>query len=242
MGVGIALSFARAGAEVVLTARRDTSLKHARRDVDERLSTLVQHELVAASSEEAIRGRITTVRFAELDLEVDLILESIAEDAAAKRDILSRAESRARPSTIIATNTSSLSLKELSSALKRPENFAGYHWFNPPELVALVEVIAGPSTHPGTLEILMSWANTAGKVPALIAREVEGFVANRLQYALMREGYSLVAQGVCTLKDVDRVMKACLGPPGGRGLGPTKRWTLPDLTFISRWLKPCSPN
>ncbi len=244
MGPGIAVTFARAGGRVSLTARRATSLERAKQRVDEILRLMASRQLVTRESATQLRKLITMRPFDELDLEVDLILESIPEDSERKKEVLASAESRARPETLIVTNTSSLSLSELSDALNRPERFAGYHWFNPPELMALVEVIPGPRTQQETVNILVSWTTAIGKEPVLISREIEGFVANRLQYALMREGYALVDQGVCTLEDVDQVMKSCLGPRWA-SVGPYEAMDLAGLDVhlaVARRLFPLLAN
>lgn len=244
MGTGIALTFARAGGQVTLTARRQSTLDRSRQRLGESLAVLVRHRLLAPDVAAAIQERVAMAPFEALDLQVDLIVESIVEDPAAKSDILGRAEAGARPDTIIVTNTSSLALRELARALDRPENFAGYHWFNPPELVELVEVIPGPQTKDETLGKLVDWGTAVGKQPVLISREIEGFVANRLQYALMREAYSLVEKGICSIEDIDRVMKVCLGPRWA-GVGPYEAMDLAGLDVhheVARRLFPLLSN
>lgn len=228
MATGIALTFANAGASVAITARRQKTLDHARRRLDESLALLARHALMPSQAVEQVPARISMASFRELDLEVDLVIESIAEDLSAKVGILGRTEAAALPTTIITTNTSSLSLGEMSMVLERPENFAGFHWFNPPELVALVEVIPGPRTDPSTIATLVDWSSGVGKEPVRVTTEIEGFIANRLQYALMREAYALVEDGICTLRDIDLVMRACLGPRWA-GIGPFEAMDLAGL-------------
>ena len=91
-----------------------------------------------------------------------------------------------------------------------------------------MEVIPGPGTERPTLHTLVDWASGVGKQPVLMSTEIEGFIANRLQYSLMREGYSLVQDGICTFEDVDRVMRACLGPRWA-GVGPFEAMDLAGL-------------
>lgn len=244
MGTGIALTFARAGARVALTARRKSTLDDARRRLDESLALMARHGLIQAEVAEEIHALVTMEPFDGLDLAADLIIESITEDLVAKVEILRRAESAATATTIITTNTSSLPLRELSDALQRPDVFAGFHWFNPPEMVALVEVIPGPRTEAQVLRTLVDWASAVGKQPVLMSAEVEGFIANRLQYALMREAYWLVERGFCSLEDVDRVMRACLGPRWA-GVGPFEAMDLAGLDVhleVARRLFPVLSN
>ena len=93
----------------------------------------------------------------------------------------------------------------------RPQSFAGMHWFNPPELVALVEVVAGARTSPAVAQTLIDWARALGKRPVHVRRDIAGFIANRIQYAVFREAFALIEAGVCDYRDVDEAMKAGLG-------------------------------
>ncbi len=142
-------------------------------------------------------------------------------------------EPRLGPATILGTCTSSLSLAELAAGLARPERFIGYHWFNPPELIALVEIVPAGATEAAVTDRVEEFSRAIGKQPVRVAADVPGFVANRLQYALIREAYHLVAAGVCSPADVDRVVTAGLGrdgPPSARSCP----WTWPAWTCTGR--------
>jgi 3-hydroxybutyryl-CoA dehydrogenase len=140
-----------------------------------------------------------------------LVLESVVEDLVVKHDVLARAERAAPEGALIATDTSSISVDELATALRRPESFAGMHWFNPPELVALVEVVSGTHTSPSVAQTLIDWARLLGKRPVHVRRDVAGFIANRIQYAVFREAFALVKSGVCTYADLDEAVRSGLG-------------------------------
>jgi 3-hydroxybutyryl-CoA dehydrogenase len=140
-----------------------------------------------------------------------IAIESVAEDIEAKRSVFAWASACLGDDGILATNTSSLPLSELASNLAHPERFAGWHWFNPAELVRLVEIVGASRTAPGVLKRLEAFSRAIGKEPIVLRREIAGFVANRLQYALLREAYALVEAGICSLKDVDRAVVAGLG-------------------------------
>jgi len=211
MGAGIARVFADAGASIRLCARRETSLEAAR----DRLGDTAASATLTTSLDEAVSG-------------ADLVVETIVEEVDAKRAVLARAEELASHDAILATNTSSLPLAALSSGLERPERFAGLHWFNPPELVELVEVVGGERTAPETLETLAGWMDTLGKVPVVVRQDVPGFVVNRLQYALLREAYALVDSGVCSFADVDRAVTHSLGPRWA-AIGPFEAMDLAGL-------------
>jgi 3-hydroxybutyryl-CoA dehydrogenase len=194
MGAGIARVFVDAGALVRLCARREASLEAARG----RLGEAAARMRLTTSSEEALEG-------------AGLVVESIVEALKPKRALLARAEVLASPDAILTSNTSSLPLAALAEGLRRPERFAGLHWFNPPELVELVEVVGTEATAPETLQTLVGWMDRLGKAPVVVRRDVSGFVANRLQYALLREAYALVDAGVCSFADVDRAVTHGLG-------------------------------
>jgi 3-hydroxyacyl-CoA dehydrogenase len=209
MGAGIARIFAEGGASVRLMARRDASLEAARErlgEADLQLTT---------SLDEALAG-------------ADLVVESVTEQVEPKREVLTRAEELAAPEALVTTNTSSLPLAAFEGALSRPERFAGLHFLNPPELVEVVEIVGGQETAPETLETLAGWMEALGKAPVVVRRDVPGFVVNRLQYALLREAYSLVDSGVCSFADVDRAVTRGLGARWA-AIGPFETMDLAGL-------------
>jgi 3-hydroxybutyryl-CoA dehydrogenase len=213
MGAGIALAFALGGSAATMVARRQATLDAAWRRIEESVGLLAAADRVPGAEREAVLGRIAgTTDLDGTDLDADLVIESVAEDVAVKRQLYKAIEPRLGPSTILGTCTSSLPLGELAAGLARPERFIGYHWFNPPELVALVEVVPAGRTEAAVTDRVEAFSLAIGKQPVRVAADVPGFVANRLQYALIREAYHLVASGVCTPDDVDRVVTAGLGP------------------------------
>ncbi len=211
MGAGIARVFADAGASVRLCARRESSLEAAR----PRLGEHAHRGLATTSHDEALEG-------------AELVVETIAEELEPKRELLTRAEELAAPDAILTTNTSSLPLAPLAAALRRPERFAGLHWLNPPELVELVEVVGADDTSPETLSALVDWMTQLGKAPVVVRRDVPGFVVNRLQYALLREAYALVDEGVCSFEEVDRAVVHGLGSRWA-AIGPFETMDLAGL-------------
>jgi 3-hydroxybutyryl-CoA dehydrogenase len=209
MGPGIARIFAEGGAAVRLTARRESSLEAAR----ERLGDAQM--LLTTSLDEAVDG-------------VLLVVETIVEDLGAKKEVLARAERLAAPDALITTNTSSLRLEPLAMELQKPGSFAGLHFLNPPELVEAVEIVGAEQTSPETIETLRQWIAELGKAPIVVRRDVPGFVVNRLQYALLREAYALVDEGVCSLADVDRAVTHGLGSRWA-AIGPFETMDLAGL-------------
>ncbi|WP_128379402.1 3-hydroxyacyl-CoA dehydrogenase family protein [Streptomyces cavernae] len=232
MATGIAARLAAAGIETVVLVRRAEAAAATRDEIARRVGRLVaigeaspgpaptsapgpaptSAPSPSPSPSPAERSGIcATVLVGEAPGPFALAVESIAEDVEAKRVALAWAEALVADDGIVATNTSSLRLADLADGLARPERFAGWHWFNPAELVPLVEVTGGPLTAPDTLERLASLSRAIGKQPITLRRDHTGFVANRLQYALLREAYALVEEGVCGVEDVDRAVVSGLG-------------------------------
>ena len=211
MGAGIARVFADAGTRVRLCARRESSLAAAR----ERLGADAADVFLTTSAVEALAG-------------AELVVESIVEAPEPKREVLAQAGELAAPGAILTTNTSSLPLAALAGAIERPARFAGLHWFDPPELVELVEVVEGERTSSETLGALSTWMEELGKTPVVVRRDIPGFVANRLQYALLREAYALVDAGVCSFADVDRAVTRGLGARWA-AIGPFEAMDLAGL-------------
>lgn len=216
MGARIAACLARAGIAVCATARREETLRSAAATI---------HAALAEPAESLVR--LTTDADAEL-ARADLVIETIREDHADKTAVLGHVTARVGPDAIVTTNTSSLDLAALATAADGPERFAGLHWFNPADLVRLVEVVPAPDTSAATVETLRGWMVALGKTPVVLARAVPGFVANRLQYALIREAYALVAAGVCTLAEADLAVTGGLGPRWA-AVGPFQSMDLAGL-------------
>jgi 3-hydroxybutyryl-CoA dehydrogenase len=209
MGAGIARIFAEGGASVRLMARRQSSLDSA----GERLGDA--------------RVQLTTT-LDEALADADLVVETIVEQVEPKRGVLTKAEALAAPDALVTTNTSSLPLAAFEAALARPERFAGLHFLNPPELVEVVEIVGGERTAPETLDTLAAWMKELGKAPVVVRRDAPGFVVNRLQYALLREAYSLVDSGVASFADVDRAVTHGLGARWA-AIGPFETMDLAGL-------------
>jgi 3-hydroxybutyryl-CoA dehydrogenase len=211
MGGGITLVLARIG-EVRLVARRSASLEVASARIRKSLDALTGKGLVAAPDAAAIERRITFTTSLRAGVDgASLVIESIAEDISAKRELLSELETFVGPETVLATNTSSLRIDELAADLRAPDRFAGLHWLNPAEFVQLVELVPGTATSETTRAALRAWAEAAGKTVVEVQRDVPGFIVNRLQYALLREAFALVDADVCGYRDIDAVMTAGLG-------------------------------
>jgi 3-hydroxyacyl-CoA dehydrogenase len=172
-----------------------------------------------ARSRERLQVLLTNTAGTQLEWEADLeaassaglIIEAAPENKALKQAIFKQLEACCAPSTIIATNTSGLSINELATGLAHPERFVGAHFFTPADIIPLVEVIAGDHTATSTSEHVMQILREIGKLPVLVRKDIPGFIANRLQHALAREAMSLLEKGIASAKDIDTVAKWSLG-------------------------------
>jgi 3-hydroxybutyryl-CoA dehydrogenase len=204
MGHGIAQVFALAGHDVTVYDAVEASLKTVRdriaanlRDID---ADVTAYERVRPLGD-----------LAEAVREADYVVEAAPEDLSLKQKLFADIETHARPDTILASNTSVIPITDIMQGLKHRERALGTHWWNPPFLVPLVEVIGTEWTSPQAIEFTMKLHADAGKTPAHVKKDVPGFIGNRLQHALWREAISLVERGICDAETVDTVIKAAFG-------------------------------
>lgn len=131
----------------------------------------------------------------EAVVNADLIIEAVSENVVIKKAVINEIEKIAKPSACIASNTSSIRITELASAMRRPEKFVGMHFFNPPQLMKLVEVIRGAKTSNDTVDIIVNIAKKMGKDPVIINKDLAGFVVNRILILALNEASILVEEG-----------------------------------------------
>jgi 3-hydroxybutyryl-CoA dehydrogenase len=204
MGHGIAQVFALAGHDVTITDSFAQNLATARSRIAANLRDLGEDESAVA--------RVRTVAdLGEAVRERDYVVEAVSEDLARKQKLFAEIERHARADTILASNTSVIPITAIMQGLAARERALGTHWWNPPFLVPLVEVIETQWTSPQTIAWTMSLHAAAGKQPARVKKDVPGFIGNRLQHALWREAISLVEHGICDAETVDAVVKASFG-------------------------------
>ncbi len=156
--------------------------------------------------------RVTPVpHLANAVREADYVVEAVLEDLPLKQKLFAEIEKHVRPDTIVASNTSVIPITKIMKGLKRRERALGTHWWNPPFLVPLVEVIETQWTSHAAVDFTMKLHAAAGKKPAHVKKDVPGFIGNRLQHALWREAIALVEQGICDAETVDTVIKSAFG-------------------------------
>ncbi len=203
MGSQIGVEYALSGHEVTFLAR---NVNAARRRIDAAWQTAAA--MGRWSDAVLDRGRDTLTIASDLGSvdTTDLVLESIVEDAAAKGALLSAAATRF-PEAVLASNTSSISIGTLGELSGAPERTIGNHYWNPPLLMPLVEVISGPKSDPAVIRRSVDLIGSIGKRPVVIDKDVDGFVWNRLQLALLREAVWIVENGVAAPEVVDEIVR-----------------------------------
>jgi 3-hydroxybutyryl-CoA dehydrogenase len=204
MGHGIAQVFALAGHDVTIYDSIATSLDSAK--------TRILANLKDLGDDQSAVERVTPVAdLAQALHDSDFVVEAVLEDLPLKQRLFAEIEKHVRPDTIFASNTSVIPITRIMEGLKRRERALGTHWWNPPYLVPLVEVIETQWTSPRTIDFTTKLHAAAGKKPAHVKKDVPGFIGNRLQHALWREAIALVEQGICDAETVDNVIKAAFG-------------------------------
>ena len=212
MGFGTALMFSMAGYNVRMYGRSEASIERGFKGINSALEAYVNNNLVDKKDVPAILGRIKGVTTLEEAAEgADFVIESVAEELAIKQEIFGKLETLCKEDVIFATNTSGLSPTAIAETLKHKERFVVAHFWNPPHLVPLVEVVPGKHTAKETVDTTWELMNRIGKKPVALNREALGFIGNRLQLALLREALYIVEAGIATKEAVDTTIKYSLG-------------------------------
>jgi 3-hydroxybutyryl-CoA dehydrogenase len=212
MGAGIAQIFAQAGHLVRLQARKRETLDAALRRIRVNQDELIRHDLLGDEDALAARGRImVTQNLSDALTGAAFVSENIPERLDVKQPLFAELDRLAPPETILSTNTSSLPITQVARDTKYPERVVGFHWFNPPHLIPLVEVIRGDRTSDGTMDATYRLAQAIGKSPIRVQQDIPGFVGNRLQRALEREFFYLERIGACSGADLEVALKQGLG-------------------------------
>jgi 3-hydroxybutyryl-CoA dehydrogenase len=209
MGAGVAHAFARKGCRVSLYSRRIQTLEEARKSIEAAESRLA---VLQGGLSDNVSKIIYTDSLEQALVDAHLVSENVSEDVSLKWDMLARVESGVSSDCLITTNTSSVPISSLASALKDPGRFLGMHWFNPAVLMPLVELIAGEGTSDSAMDRVETIARSIGKTTIRVRADVPGFIVNRIQYAVLREALHLVETGVASIEDVDQAVKSTLAP------------------------------
>jgi 3-hydroxybutyryl-CoA dehydrogenase len=214
MGNGIAQVFAQAGHTVVLSDVDGAALERARAQIDRSLGKLAEKGKIPPADRAAILERIEfTPDLADVTAS-DLVVEAVVEKLEVKHELFAELDRITKPGTILASNTSSISITRLGAATKRADKVIGMHFMNPVPLMALVEVIRGQATSDETTRTVMDLSRALGKTPVEV-NDFPGFVSNRVLMPMINEAIFAVYEGVATAEAIDQVMKLGMNHPMG---------------------------
>ncbi|ERT58756.1 3-hydroxyacyl-CoA dehydrogenase family protein [Megasphaera vaginalis (ex Srinivasan et al. 2021)] len=226
MGFGTAIIFAKCGYDVNMFGRKPASIERAMNNINLTLKSYVENDMLTEDQVKELLSHIhgvTTLKDAANN--ADFVIESVAEAVDIKQSVYKEIEEYLGSDIILATDSSGLSPTEVASTFKYPERFVVAHFWNPPHLIPLVEVVPGAKTSPEVVDITWKLMEKIGKKPVSLLKEAPGFIGNRLQFALLREALYCVQEGIATPEAVDTVVKYSIG----RRLGVTGPIETADL-------------
>ncbi|MCQ2384333.1 MAG: 3-hydroxybutyryl-CoA dehydrogenase [Paludibacteraceae bacterium] len=214
MGAGIVQAFAQAGMPVLMKSRSESSLEKAMGRIKKSLAKLVEKGKVTQEYMDATMANITTTTNYNDCADSDLLIEAAVETMDMKKELFKQLDELCKPETILASNTSSLSITEIASSTNRPDKVIGMHFFNPAPVMKLVELIKGQKTSDEVCNTISELVKSIGKVPVMV-NEAPGFVVNRILIPLVNEGIGIYADGVATAAEIDEAMKLGANHPMG---------------------------
>jgi len=214
MGSGIAQVCAMAGFDVLAREIDQKFIDGGMKRIDGSLARVVKSGKLSEDDAKTARGRIRgTTSLAEFK-DRDLVIEAVIEVIEPKKEVFAELDRVCPPATIFASNTSSLPIIEIAAATKRPDRFAGLHFFNPPVVMQLVEIVKALTTSDATIEALRAFVTKLGHQP-VVCKDSPGFIVNRLMVPIMLEAVRALENGVATVEDIDKAVKLGLRHPMG---------------------------
>lgn len=214
MGSGIVQAFAQKGYEVIVRDIKDELVQSGIVRINNGLSKLVSKGKMTEETKEDILSRISGTTDMNLAADCDLVVEAAIENMKIKKEIFAELDKICKPETILASNTSSLSITEVASATNRPEKVIGMHFFNPAPVMKLVEIIRGMATSQETFDAVKELSVAIGKEPVEV-EEAPGFVVNRILIPMINEASFILQEGIASLEDIDTAMKYGANHPMG---------------------------
>jgi len=215
MGSGIAQVAAMSGFQVIVRDLSDGFLNNGRSKIENSLQRLVKKEKINGNQAKKIMDDIKwTTEMSELS-GVEVLIEAVPEDVEIKQSMYQTMEKVLAKDAIIASNTSSISISLLGSAISNPERFIGMHWFNPPAMMKLVEIVKGVRTSEETVNTILELSKTMGK-ETIVCRDSQGFVTTRLLVAFRLECYRVYEEGIASKEDIDKACRLAFGHPMGQ--------------------------
>jgi 3-hydroxybutyryl-CoA dehydrogenase len=214
MGNGIAHVFAQNGHPVTLVDMAQEYLDRALATIEKNLGRQVKKEILSADEAKATLGRITPATMLEAAKGAELVVEAVFESFEVKQEIFRKLDAVCPAGTILASNTSSISLTRIGACTQRPEQVIGMHFMNPVPMMKLVEVICGQATSRETLDRILEIARGLGKEPVTV-QDYPGFISNRVLMPMINEAVYCLMEGVASREDIDTVMKLGMAHPMG---------------------------
>ena len=212
MGPGIAQVFATQGHHVRVHNRSAAKLATVKSRVESNLSRMADFDLIDRGAIAETVDRIdVTADLTEVCNQADFVIETITEDLAMKQALFVDLDRLCPPSTILCSNTSVMSITAIGSKALHRERILGTHFYQPPYLIPLVEVVRTEHTAPKNMDAALGLLEAAGKVPVRVEKDVPGFIANRMQHALWREAFALIDEGVCDPETIDIAVRNSFG-------------------------------
>lgn len=214
MGSGIVQAFAQKGYEVIVRDIKDEFVQRGLSGINKNLSKLVSKGKMTEETKEEILSRISGTTDMNLAADCDLVVEAAIENMKIKKEIFAELDGICKKETILASNTSSLSITEVASATSRPDKVIGMHFFNPAPVMKLVEIIRGMATSQETFDAVKNLTLEIGKEPVEV-KEAPGFVVNRILIPMINEASFILQEGIASVEDIDTAMKFGANHPMG---------------------------
>jgi 3-hydroxybutyryl-CoA dehydrogenase len=212
MGHGIGQTFALGGHDVTLNDISDELLKKALQQIRKNLDTFIEFGITTTEAAKEAFSRIKTeTNLKEAVKDSDFVVEAIPEVMELKKRTFKELDEYCLPHTILTSNTSGLSLTEMTSGIRRRDQAVIAHWWNPPHIIPVVEIVKGRYTSEQTVDLVYRLLVAIGKRPVTLLKEVPGFLGNRLQFALYREALACLRHGVASAEDIDLAVKGSFG-------------------------------
>ncbi len=215
MGSGIANLAALNGFQVILRDIEERYLDNALQRIDQFMSKSVERGKMTEDQKQEALGRISTTTNLEEFSAANVVIEAVIEDIDLKKEVFRELDRIVPEDVILATNTSSMSITEIASVTKRPERVAGMHFFNPAQLMRLVEVVRGYQTSDETVEELKELSRRLSKTPVEVKKDSPGFIVNRIMVPQFIEAIKLLEEGVASAEDIDQAVTLGLNYPMG---------------------------
>ncbi|MCL6445618.1 MAG: 3-hydroxyacyl-CoA dehydrogenase family protein [Alicyclobacillus sp.] len=215
MGTGIAHVAAQQGFEVIVVDHVKEALEKGRNNIQYLVNKAISKGKLSQEAADSMLSRLSfTSQITELS-RVDFVIEAVVEDLEVKQEVFRKLDKICCPQVVLATNTSSLSITSIASVTERPDKVVGMHFFNPPQVMRLVEIVRGFNTSDETVKVAKELAEKFGKTTVEVKKDTPGFIVNRIMIPQFIEAIRLVEEGVATKEDVDTAVKLGLNYPMG---------------------------